>query len=505
MRADEDEDDAREALVLALCDVLHLDDREVARGRLSDASWDLQRAVELALGAASDGPSVREGANESTGLRHRARAGSSRDDRRGHALSEASVSARRDQARRSHDTRGRNPLSFAAAVGLGIIRAVTRLSVSVVDAALRIALPTGAYRTLSRPLSLLSRAVGAPATASPRRLTAGVVEGDEASENRAREFSEWFAESFYAEGTANAIRFMQLSHRDALQFARRETKLLFVYIHSPLHHESEVFCSQVLASSEVGAYVNANFVAWGGSMRDGDAQALANGINVSAYPYVALLDSVSGSGASLVMSCEGFVDVDGLIGACEEALASQNSSLDGARARAAEVDANRQLREEQEAAFAESLARDAERAREVEAQREREEAERARVAEEQRIIAEEKMREEDAERARVQAIKSRRVEKTKALELRDEPRDGTEGVSKLAIRLPDGSRAERRFFSTDTIADVYDFVDTLEDLDEAEYSLITNFPRKNFARGDGTSLADAGVHPNGALFVQTEK
>lgn len=500
MRADEDEDDARDALVSALSEVLHLDDRELARARLVDADWDLQRAVERALGAASDGPSVREGAHESTGLRRRARAGSSRDERRGRGSSEASGSIRRVQPGAVR-ARGLNPFAFAAALGVGIVRAVVKLSVSVVDAALRIALPTGAYTTLSRPLTLLSRALGGPA----RRLPAGVLEGDEASEQRAKEFSEWFAESFYAQGTTNAVRFMQLSHRDALQFARRETKLLFVYIHSPLHHESEVFCSQVLASPEVGAYVNANFVAWGGSVRDGDARAFANGINVSAYPYVALLDSVSGSGTSLVMSCEGFLDVDGLIGACEEALSSQNTSLDSARARVAEADANRRLREEQEAAFAESLARDAARAREVEVQREREEAERARIAEEQRVAEEKKMREEEAERARLETIESRRVEKTKALKLRDEPQDGAEGVSKLAIRLPDGSRAERRFYSTDTIADVYDFVDTLEDLDEAEYSLITNFPRRTFARGDTVSLVDAGVHPNGALFVQTEK
>ena len=77
-------------------------------------------------------------------------------------------------------------------------------------------------------------------------------------------------------------------------------------------------------------------------------------------------------------------------------------------------------------------------------------------------------------------------------------------MSKLAVRLPDGSRAERRFHSTDTIADVYDFVDTLEELDEVSYSLVTNFPRRAFARSERVSLVDEGVHPNGAMFVQTE-
>ena len=101
------------------------------------------------------------------------------------------------------------------------------------------------------------------------------------------------------------VRFVQLSHRDALSVAKTETKLLFLYLHAPMHHESEVFCSQVLASPEVSTFVNDNFIAWGGSLRDGDAHALAAEVNPSAYPYVALLDSVSrGGGASLVMSCE---------------------------------------------------------------------------------------------------------------------------------------------------------------------------------------------------------
>lgn len=126
-----------------------------------------------------------------------------------------------------------------------------------------------------------------------------------------------------------------------------------------------------------------------------------------------------------------------------------------------------------------------------------------REEEARQVEAEELRRREDAERERVRAIESRRV--AKASSLREEPEEGAEGVSKLAIRLPDGSRAARRFHSSDTIADVYDFVDTLDELDEVEYSLVSNFPRRNFPRGDTTSLLDAGAHPNGALFVQIEQ
>ena len=498
-RDDGDRDAAeatREAMVRTLGEILSLDDREACAARLARSGWDLQRAVESALvpTVETDEP------GREVGVRRRRPATSMEDG-----------SGRRETTRRAETTttrrpvrRGVNPFSFVLVVGVGIVRAAVKLSVGVVDAALRVVLPPRAYARFARPLALLA------ARADIERERTNVsrqtrAEREQTSEDAARAFSAWFSESFHADDAASAgVRFVQLSHRDALSVAKTETKLLFLYLHAPMHHESEVFCSQVLASPEVSTFVNDNFIAWGGSLRDGDAHALAAEVNPSAYPYVALLDSVShGGGASLVMSCEGFIDTDGLIGVFEEALAGQTSVLNDARARHAEADANRRLREEQDAAFAESLARDAARAREAEEQRRKEEEERAREEEARRVEAEELRRREDAERERVRAIESRRV--AKASSLREEPEEGAEGVSKLAIRLPDGSRAARRFHSSDTIADVYDFVDTLDELDEVEYSLISNFPRRNFPRGDTTSLLDAGAHPNGALFVQIEQ
>ena len=497
-RDDDDRDAAeatREAMVRTLGEILSLDDREACAARLARSGWDLQRAVESALvpTVETDEP------GREVGVRRQRPATSMEDG-----------SGRRETTRRAETTttrrpvrRGVNPFSFVLVVGVGIVRAAVKLSVGVVDAALRVVLPPRAYARFARPLALLAaRAeIERERTNGSRQTRA---EREQTSEDAARAFSARFSESFHADDPSAGVRFVQLSHRDALSVAKTETKLLFLYLHAPMHHESEVFCSQVLASPEVSTFVNDNFIAWGGSLRDGDAHALAAEVNPSAYPYVALLDSVSrGGGASLVMSCEGFIDTDGLIGVFEEALAGQTSVLNDARARHAEADANRRLREEQDAAFAESLARDAARAREAEEQRRKEEEERVREEEARQVEAEELRRREDAERERVRAIEIRRV--AKASSLREEPEEGAEGVSKLAIRLPDGSRAARRFHSSDTIADVYDFVDTLDELDEVEYSLVSNFPRRNFPRGDTTSLLDAGAHPNGALFVQIEQ
>jgi FAS-associated factor 2 len=50
-------------------------------------------------------------------------------------------------------------------------------------------------------------------------------------------------------------------------------------------------------------------------------------------------------------------------------------------------------------------------------------------------------------------------------------------VCTVAVRLPDGSRKERRFLAADTVCDVFDFVDTLESSGDDNYSLVSNYPR----------------------------
>jgi len=492
----------REELVGTLGAVLGIeDDRHKCTELLEASDWDLQRAVERGLGVTEE---RRDGGGSHTvgdeGLRRRhSRRTRGRTENSGPVVVAANA--------RTGRTRGAlgNPIRLITSIGFGVFRAAVKLSVQMLDVSMRVFLPRSTYLRFSQPLlSLVGALDRGVRRGSPRALPGTLrVNSESTSETQAREFSEWFSDEFHDGDAASGIHFVQLSHREALRFASRQTKLLLVYLHSPTHQESELFCSQVLTAPEVTSYVNENFVAWGGCVRDGDAHALAEGVNVTSFPYVALLDSTARGGTSLVMSCDGFIDTDGLIAACEEATNRQSGSLDEARVRNAELEAARRLREEQDAAFAESLARDAARAREQEQARQREEEERARLAEEARIAADIKRLEEEAESARRDAIDARRVEKVG--KLRSEPGEDEDGVSKLAIRLPDGSRAERRFYSADRISDVYNFVDTLQELDIDSYSLVSNFPRKTFTRdGEDMTLLEAGVHPNGALFVQIE-
>ena len=76
------------------------------------------------------------------------------------------------------------------------------------------------------------------------------------------------------------------------------------------------------------------------------------------------------------------------------------------------------------------------------------------------------------------------------------------GAVTLAIRLPEGARAGRRFAAGSTVADAYAFVDSLEGV-PMSYQLVASFPRRAFPRLEGgVALAEAGLAPQAALFVE---
>mmetsp|Transcript_10376 Transcript_10376/g.36143 ORF Transcript_10376/g.36143 Transcript_10376/m.36143 type:complete len:144 (+) Transcript_10376:1553-1984(+) len=108
---------------------------------------------------------------------------------------------------------------------------------------------------------------------------------------------------------------------------------------------------------------------------------------------------------------------------------------------------------------------------------------------------------EREERERAEAAARRRAEKASALAAEGEPEAGP-GVALVAVRLPDGTRRQRRFRDSEPVRRVYDFVDSLEGLDMNAYQLQSNYPRKVLARDDGTGLKEAGLAPQAMLFVQ---
>lgn len=110
----------------------------------------------------------------------------------------------------------------------------------------------------------------------------------------------------------------------------------------------------------------------------------------------------------------------------------------------------------------------------------------------------EQQRRADAEAA----LQRRRSEKQASLP--PEPSAG-ERCAIVRVRLPDGTNHQRRFLPTHKVQHVYDFVDGLEGCGYHRYSLACGFPRRVYGADTlDTTLEDAGLVPQGLLFVQQE-
>ncbi|GAB4814648.1 hypothetical protein N2152v2_001694 [Parachlorella kessleri] len=181
------------------------------------------------------------------------------------------------------------------------------------------------------------------------------------------------------------------------------------------------------------------------------------------------------------------------------------------------------LRQEQDAAYYESLQADMEReAAEERARHEAEQAERAAREAEQ---AEQRRQQEDADRQGptlgwlslagcccIGLAELRLIERTlnsKQAALPPEPaNDGGDGVVNVLIRLPGGSRIGRRFRKSDLLQSLFDFVDVqrLEGLKPHTYHLVMQYPRKTFEEHSALTLLDAGLSAKQeALYLEMKQ
>uniref|UniRef100_A0A0C9RQU9 TSA: Wollemia nobilis Ref_Wollemi_Transcript_1303_2038 transcribed RNA sequence n=1 Tax=Wollemia nobilis TaxID=56998 RepID=A0A0C9RQU9_9CONI len=296
--------------------------------------------------------------------------------------------------------------------------------------------------------------------------------------------------------------FQRASFMEALRTSREEFKLLFVYLHSPEHPNTQVFCQETLCSGAVVEYVNQNFVSWGGNVRASEGFKMSNSLKASTFPFCAVVMPATNQRIALLQQVEGPKSPVEFLAILQRVVEESGSVLTAARLEEEERRHNRQLREEQDAAYQATLERDQARERERQAeaerlQREAAEAER-RQREEEEAIA--RAAQEAAEREAL--LEKRRQEKAMALGV--EPEKGP-NVTQVLVRFPNGERKERRFHSSAKIQTLYDYVDSLNCLHTEKYSLVSNFPRVVYGPDKyDLSLREAGLHPQASLYVQME-
>ncbi|KAJ4957021.1 hypothetical protein NE237_013804 [Protea cynaroides] len=346
---------------------------------------------------------------------------------------------------------------------------------------------------LSHSLGLLGWGPGRNGDASSSPLVSLSVSASEAAQ---------FVAAFERDFGTTGPNFVTEGFMDALQRSRQEFKLLFVYLHSPDHPDTPLFCAQSLCSEVVAAFINENFVSWGGSIRASEGFKMSNSLKASRFPFCAVVMAATNQRIALLQQIEGPKSPEELLTILQRVVEESASVLVPARLDAEERRNNLRLREEQDAAYREAL--EADQARERQRKEEQKQLEREAAEAERKRNEEEKAQERAAREAaeKEAALAQRRQEK--AISLGDEPVKGP-NVTQVLVRFPTGERKERRFYSTATIQSLYDFVDSLDCLNAENYCLVSNFPRVVYGpEKHSMSLKEAGLHPQASLFVEVD-
>ncbi|KEH18955.1 Ara4-interacting protein [Medicago truncatula] len=99
------------------------------------------------------------------------------------------------------------------------------------------------------------------------------------------------------------------------------------------------------------------------------------------------------------------------------------------------------------------------------------------------------------------------LEKTgdaKKIMLPNEPPLGDEKAITIVVRMPDGGRCERRFFKTDKLQLLFDFIDIYGAVKPGTYRVVRSYPRRAYSVNDrSATLNEAGLsNKNEALFLE---
>ncbi|XP_040575186.1 FAS-associated factor 2 [Lepeophtheirus salmonis] len=262
------------------------------------------------------------------------------------------------------------------------------------------------------------------------------------------------------------LPFLPLSYHSALDVAKRDLKFLVIYLHSPQHDRIHDFCIQTLKSREFKSFLQRRrneLLLWGCSIESREGYNVSKIYRESAYPLIGVI-VLRQNRMMFVGQVEGYVEPMSLISRLEAIIADNEAFVVTARLDREERNITQSLRQEQDAAFQESLRLDQERERAKKEEKEQKNREEAERKNEIMRLAERKNR--------IQKLKIDLVNLVP-----EEPDIKDPSAVRLVIKLPEGQRLERKFRKEHSLFYLYYYVFCHPDSPD-EFDVTTNFPRK---------------------------
>ena len=270
----------------------------------------------------------------------------------------------------------------------------------------------------------------------------------------------------------------------ALSTAKDELKLLFIYLHCPLHQDTASAVG-ALRCPGVAQHISSSMVHWTADVTQDGGNDACQAVQAAAFPYMAVVaPSNSRLRYTVAWQHVGEISGDELLAGLQHAEEQAGAELVAARADQAELVAARQIREEQERRYEESLAQDRARAEQrAAAQR----AEAARVA---AIAAADAARQAAHDAARQRVVAHPEPAAAISAAMRGQ-------VCTIRLHFSDGSKVQRRFRRDQSVLLVRDYalcvMATLSGLMYDDVNFRCQAPSRTFERELWQdALADAG-------------
>jgi hypothetical protein len=294
------------------------------------------------------------------------------------------------------------------------------------------------------------------------------------------------------------------SLQQAIAHAKDSYKFLAVYLHSELHQDTPNFVEKVFCDQTIIDVLNRNFVVWAGDVSLPGPHVVSLQLPIDGFPALCVFAPVTFVPRShMAVVNEAHVqlplqlyklgdtcnntNLDDVLHMLVGIVDQYSGWITAVRRNVREAAANRQLLEEQDNAYQQSLRMDEARA-EAEAveERQREVEERLeleRVVQEmemeQRRVEQEQL---EQERAREELTASREAAVQR---LGSEPSSDGPDVISVTFRTIESSRIMRRFNKTDTVEMLYNFCRTINSTPN-QFSLATPYPRRTLSNMEQT-------------------
>jgi len=286
---------------------------------------------------------------------------------------------------------------------------------------------------------------------------------------------------------------------NTLRQGKEHNRLVCLYLYSPAHDDAERFIEESLCRPEIANFMNKNFLNHSSNVQTPTGYHLECLLRIDRFPCLILGEAQSEVKYKPLRIIKGFIKPDRLLQvftACNE---SFKALITSRQIDSRQLDFDRQLRAQQDAAY-EKMKKEA--AQRNEERKKKEEEEMALLKEQESQVIQQDLEQEFRLSQQQNCIRK----------LKPEPDKNNKSAINIRIRLPSGEKIERRFLNTCTIEDIQNFIGC-QDLkilnDEGEeqwideYELFIPMPRNIFTDPKQT-LKDAFGRTRGVALVVQE-